>query len=141
LKSAALEQGDDFSEVDVPMGATEVTRQPSSLGLAPGEVHEEYPAARPEDPPQFRCKLPTGSSAEVMKHDRAKRQIEARIRKRKRLRGSILEPDVHACPQRFRARPSQHFRGSVDAADCTRLANSLFREDCEPTCSAAYVQH
>src|SRR6185437_14534137 len=94
----------------------EVRSESPSLRPTLGEVNEEHPAAGLENSAQFRGKLSPGGSAEVMKHHRAKGQIEARVRKRERLRGGILESNLDTRPRRFRARPGQHFRRGIDAA-------------------------
>lgn len=112
-----------------------------SLRLEPGEINQEYPAAGLDNPTQLGRKFSTSSSAEVMKHHCAKRQIEARVGKRKRLGGGTLESDLDGRPRRFRARPGQHFRRGVDAADCAAAPNGLLRENREGTGSACHIQH
>src|SRR5487761_738426 len=108
LESRACEQFHDLRNIDVTVPMAEVPREAVSLRLGSGEVDEEYPAARLDDSAQLGRKLPTGGPPEVMKHHRAERQIEARVRKRQGLSGGILESDLDARPRRLRARPGQH---------------------------------
>lgn len=108
LQSCPFEQPHYLGELDVTM-PVEVTRKaaPSRLGLA--EINEEYTAAGPDDSAQLRCKIPTGSAAEVVQHHRSDPQIETRVRQRKRLGGCNLESNLDPGPRRLRTRPGQHF--------------------------------
>src|SRR5579862_4459875 len=108
MESDACEQSHELRGIDVAVSVAEVRRE-ALPRLGPGEVGEKHPAAGLDDSLQLDRKVPTGGSPEVMKHHRSKRQIEARVRKRQRLRGGILESDLDARPRRLRARSSQHF--------------------------------
>ena len=141
LESGAFEQPYDLREIDVTVSVPEMPSKALSLRLGPGEVNEEHPAAGLDNPTQLGRKFSTSTSAEVMQHHCAKRQIEARVGKRKRLGGGTLESDLDGRPRRFRARPGEHFRRGVDAADCTGAPDGLLRENREGTGSACDIQH
>ena len=110
LESRAFEQSDDLRKLDVAVSVPEMSGEAPSRRLGFGEVHEEYPATGLEDSSQLGRKVSTGGATEVMKHHRAKRQIEARILERQCLGGCILEPDLDAGPRRLRTCSSQHLR-------------------------------
>jgi hypothetical protein len=140
LEARAFEQAQDLREIDVTVSVPKVRGEAPSLRLTLGEVNEEHPAAGLENSAQFRGKFSPGGSAEVMKHHRAKGQIEASIRKRERLRGGILESNLDTRPRRFRARASQHLRRGIDAADRTGAANGLLCENRERTGPTRHIE-
>src|SRR5512146_3537691 len=141
LKSRAFEQRQHLRQLHVAVPAPQMPCNALSLRLRRGEIDQEYPAAGFDDSSQLGHELPPGRPAEVMQHHRADREIEARVWKRQRLSGGILESHLEARPGGLGARPSQHFRRRIDATDAPGAANGLFRENRESTGSAAHIEH
>ena len=141
VQAGVFQQRYDFRNIHVTVSVAQVPAEASSLPLRLGKVDEERPATGLENPSQLRRKLSTGGAAEVMKHHGAKSQIEARARKRERLGGAILESNLDARLGRLRARPGQHFRGGINAADQAGTANRFLRENRKGAGTTSHIEH
>src|SRR5262245_25753171 len=110
------------------------------LACTPAEVNRQHASARLQNATHLDGEFWARFRRQMMKHQRAQRDIELPVGKRQRLCERLFEHDFDTGLSRFLLRARDHLRRRVNAENCAVWPDLLFGGNGETSSAASHVQ-